>query len=252
MVFIKQVPDTDDVKWTPNNNIDRVNTESIMNIVDKEALYAAITLKNKLKGNVTAVSMGPNKAVDILKEAIALGADDAALLSDSKFVGSDTLATSKVLTAAIKEKYPQTDLLLFGQSASDGETAQTGPYVATRLDMPCVNFVTEILDVADGYATVISETEQEKITYKVKLPAVLCINNYVVKPELPRIDGYINAHNHNYKIFNIYELKLSENETGIKGSPTYVSNVYKHHEGRDCKIIGVDELINELKRCANE
>ena len=120
VVFIKQVPDTTDVKWTANNNIDRANTESVLNPVDKEALEAAIKLKEKYNAKVTAVSMGPNKAIEVLKEAIALGADDAALLNDSKFIGSDTCATSKVLASAVKAKFSSADLLLFGQSASDG------------------------------------------------------------------------------------------------------------------------------------
>lgn len=247
VVFIKQVPDTDDVKWTVNNNIDRVNTESIINLVDKQAIEVAIRLKETYNANVTAISMGPNKAVEILKEAIAMGVDDAVLLSDSKFTGSDTCATSKILATSIKEKFPDTNLILFGQSASDGETAQTGPSVAVRLNYPFITHVNEITEINDEFIFVNAETESQKISYKIKFPAVLCINNYIYKPSLPKISGYMRALDYNYKTLNIYDLKLNENETGIKGSPTYVSKVYRTHDMRNCTMLNNEELLKLLK-----
>ena len=246
-MFIKQVPDTDDVKWTINNNIDRANTESILNPLDKEALTAGINLKKQYGAKVNVISMGPDKAVEILKEAIALGADEAILLSDKKFVGSDTCATSKVLSSAVKARFPDADLILFGQSASDGETAQTGPSVAVRLNLPFLTHVNEIKEISEGYLTVNTETESEKVTYRIKLPAVLCINNYAVKPESPRIEGYIRAHDYNYKTYNIFDLKINEAETGVKGSPTYVSKVYKTQEGRNCKMTDTDGILKQIK-----
>ena len=110
VVFVKQVPDTNDVKWTENNNIDRTNMESVINPADKQALEAALFIKDRYGANITAVTMGPSKSIEVLKEAISMGVDDAFLLCDAKFAGSDTCATSKVLSAAIKEKLPQTDL----------------------------------------------------------------------------------------------------------------------------------------------
>ena len=250
VVFIKQVPDTDDVKWTANNNIDRANTESILNPLDSQALECSICLKNKYNAKVTAVSMGPNKAIEVLKEAIAMGVEEAVLLSDSKFVGSDTCATSKVLASSIWEKFPNTDLILFGQSASDGETSQTGPSVAVRLNYPFAVHVNEITEISDGYVTVNCETEQEKAVLKVKLPAVLCINNSVYTPSLPKIDGYIKAHDYNYKTYNIYELKVSQDETGVKGSPTYVSKVYKTKDSRDCKMTDTNEILKVIREAS--
>ena len=138
VVFVKQVPDTNDVKWTENNNIDRTNMESVINPADRQALEAALILKDRYGATISAIAMGPAKAVEVLKEAIAMGVDDAFLLCDSKFAGSDTCATSKVLAAAVKEKLPQTDLILFGQTAIDGETGQTGPSTATRLGLTSI------------------------------------------------------------------------------------------------------------------
>ena len=122
VVFIKQVPDTTDVKWTKDNNIDRTQMESIMNPVDKQAVELALKLKEQYNSTITAITMGPNKAIEVLKESVAMGVDDAVLLCDPKFAGSDTCATSKVLASAIKEKFPDTDLILFGQSTLGGNT----------------------------------------------------------------------------------------------------------------------------------
>ena len=248
-MFIKQVPDTNDVKWTPNNNIDRTKTDSIINPVDKEALEVALRLKETYNANITAITMGPSKAVEVLQEAIAMGCDNAALLCDSKFAGSDTLATSKVLAASIKEKFPDTDLIITGQSAIDGETAQTGLAVAVRLNIPFVAHVNEVIEINTNKIIVNAETETYKTVYELNMPALICINNYVFKPRLPRIDGYMKAQKYNYPAYNLYELNLGECETGIKGSPTYVSKVYRTDEKRECKFI---EDLNKLARIIKE
>lgn len=252
-MFIKQVPDTNDVKWTENNNIDRSKMECIMNPVDKQALEASLRIKECKGAAVYAVTMGPEKAKNILEEAIAMGVDDAFLLCDSKFAGSDTLATSKILSAAIKELIPDTDLIICGQSAIDGETGQTGFCTAARLNMPCTGGVSEILELTDDSITVLSETENNKITCKMNLPAFICINNYIYKPRIPKIGGYINAQNYNYKVYNIYDLNLRDNETGFKGSPTYVSRVFKNEDTRngivfDANSVPVSEIYKEIKK----
>lgn len=254
-MFIKQVPDTDDVKWTENNNIDRTNMESILNPLDKQALEAALNLKDKYNVHITAVTMGPKKAEAILKEAIALGADDAILLCDSQFAGSDTNATSTVLAYAIKEKLPQTDLILCGQTAIDGETSQTGISTASRLDCPCITNVNEIIEISDEkYLIVNSETEKEQLTVKTKLPCVICINNYKTGNLIPKISGYIKAKDYNIKSFNMYELNIPADTTGVKGSPTYVQKVYRNQEFRNCQFISTDNdnyskiLKEEIKK----
>ena len=241
VVFVKQVPDTNDVKWTENNNIDRTNMESVINPADKQALEAALLLKDRYNAHITAITMGPNKSIEVLKEAIAMGVDNAFLLCDPKFAGSDTCATSKVLAAAIQEKAPNTDLILFGQTAIDGETGQTGASVAARLNLTCISNVNEILELTENALTVISETEEEKNTIKAQMPLALCINNYVIKPRIPRINGYINAQQYNYKSFKSFELNLKSEDTGVKGSPTYVSKVFKNEEKRDCTILNYND-----------
>ena len=253
-VFIKQVPDTTDVKWTKDNNIDRTNMESIINPEDKSAIECALILKEKLNAHTTAITMGPQKAQTILSEAIAMGIDDAVLLCDPKFAGSDTCATSNVLASAVKNNVPEAKIILFGQTAIDGETGQTGVSTAVKLNIPFISRVTEIIDANENEITVISETEHEKITYKATLPVALCISNFKQKPRLAKIDGYIKAQKYNYTCAKHTDLNLSQEETGIKGSPTYVSKVYKNEAGRCCKYIEYTDtktIINEIKGAIN-
>ncbi len=255
VVFIKQVPDTDNVKWTENNNIDRANTDCIINPLDKQAIEAALNIKKINNAHTTAVTMGPINAKCILKEAIALGMDEAAILCDSKFAGSDTCSTSKVLSGIIKEKYPDTDLILFGQSAIDGETSQTGPATAVRLNMPFITHVKEI-NISDNDTLVVNqETDGYKTTYRVEMPAVLCINNYAIQPHIPSISGYMKAQDYEIKSYNFYDLNLSETDTGIKGSPTSVVKVFRNEMHRNCKMLDEEKdknypdfIFNEIKK----
>lgn len=237
VAFIKQVPDTNDVKWTQNNNIDRTKMDSIINPVDKEVLEAALCLKDKYNARTIAITMGPEKSVSILKEAIAMGFDEAFLLCDSKFAASDTCATSRVLAAAIKEKLPSTNLILFGQNAIDGETSQTGPSTAARLNLPFISNVKEIKNIQNGIVNVFCETETAKSIYDINLPCVLIIKDYISTPRLPKIEGYIRSQEYTYKTFNLAELKLKETEAGLKGSPTSVVYIYRNDDKRNCNFI---------------
>ncbi len=247
-MFVKQVPDTNDVKWTENNNIDRAKMECIINPVDKKALEVALQLKEKYQANTWAVTMGPVKSKCILEEAIAMGIDNAVLLCDSKFAGSDTCATSKVLAARIKEKLPNTDIIIFGQTAIDGETGQTGISTATRLNFPCITQVSEVISISENSIMLTCENETSKKTLKVQLPVALCINNYVCSPRLPKIGGYIKAQKYRYETYNLIDLNLKSTDTGVKGSPTFVSKVFKSDNTRVCKIIDTsDDLIFEIK-----
>ena len=115
------------------------------------------------------------------------------------------------------------------------------------MNYPCITHVNEIKEYTDGEVTVNSETETEIVTYKVKLPAVLCLHNSIYTPSLPKIKGYIRAHDYNYKIYNIFEIDLKEDEAGVKGCPTYVSKVYKMQENRNCKMLNTAEILEKIK-----
>ena len=250
-VFIKQVPDTNDVKWTENNNIDRARMDSIINPVDKQAVEAALELKDNIGAYVCVISMGPDKAKSILKESIAMGCDDAVLLCSPKFAGSDTCATSRVLASFIKQKFSDVDLILFGQSAIDGETSQTGPSTAARLNLPCLSHVNKIESSNENTLKICTETEDTKCVYNAALPFVLCINNYIKPPRIPKINGYIKAHNYEIKSFNHTDLNLTDTQIGVKGSPTWVSKVFKIKEGRNGRIFEQSETEMFLEYVIN-
>ena len=120
---VKQVPDTQDIKWTENNTMQREGVESILNPYDVYATELALKLKSKYGAEITAITMGPNQAKDMLKKLIALGVDNAVLVSDKKFAGADTFATGTTLSAAIKKTLPDFDLIICGQFAIDGDRA---------------------------------------------------------------------------------------------------------------------------------
>lgn len=259
IVFIKQVPDTNDVKWTDDNNIDRASTESVLNPQDDAALQTALKLKEKYGANVIVATMGPKNALSVLKDAIAKGADDAILLCDSKFAGSDTCATSRVLARFVQDKFKDADLILFGQSASDGETAQTGPSVSVRLDFPFVSHVKKIIDFKDDTLTVISENDKAEDTVEIKLPCSLLIDNLSLKTEIPGVSGYMKAQDYVYTTYNLYELSLDTDVTGVKGSPTRVRKMFRAPAGRNCKFITpespenyIDSVIDEIKKGAEK
>ena len=182
---IKQVPDTADIKWTENNTIQREGVESIINPFDTYAIETAVRLKEKIKDtHITVLSMGPPQAEEIIKRAISMGADEGFLVSDRKFAGADTIATSRTLAGAIKEKVPNVDLIICGQFATDGDTAQTGPSIAQHLKFPQVTYVKEILDFKDGFLTVKREVEDGIEIVKAAVPVVLCM----LKCEMNRED----------------------------------------------------------------
>ena len=227
--------------------------ESIMNPVDRQAIEAALQIKDKTNAYVTVITMGPGKAQRVLEEAIAMGVDDAYLLFDSKFAGSDTWATSLVLSSVIKSRMNDTNLIIFGQTAIDGETGQTGLSTATRLNFPCISHVTSIVNVSEEEIEVVSETEKERTTSKAKFPVALCINNFEHRPRVPKINGYIRAKDYYYNIFNASDIYLDASQIGVKGSPTYVSKVYRSQNKRTCEFIDTTkenykkELADKIK-----
>ena len=247
VVCIKQVPDTADIKWTANNTIQREGMESIINPFDEYALETALKIKDKRpETEITVLTMGPMQAEEMLRKAIARGADKAYLLSDKKFAGSDTVATSKTLAAAIRKFVPDFDLIICGQFAIDGDTAQTGPSIAQYLDIAQITYVKNVDEICDSCVTVTKETEIAAETLKAKLPALLCMLKceYELRPAL--IDGYITAHEAEIDVLNIEAIELSAEEAGMKGSPTYVSAAFRPEQ----KTPGEKIIKNSAKEYA--
>lgn len=225
---IKQVPDTADIKWTENNTIQREGVESIINPFDMYAIETAVRLKEKIKDtHITVLSMGPPQAEEILKKAISIGADEAFLVSDRKFAGADTVATSRTLARAIEEKVKDVDLIICGQFAIDGDTAQTGPSIAQHLDFPQITYVKEVIGYKDGFLTVKREVEDGIEIVKTTLPAVLCMLKCDYEPRRPLIEGFIKAHDAKIPAYSMEDINLTPEEVGMKGSPTYVSKAFR-------------------------
>ena len=236
VVCIKQVPDTTDIKWTEHNTIQREGVESIINPFDEYALETAIRLKDKYGANVIAISMGPPQAEDILRKAIAMGCDEAFLVSDRKFSGADTIATSRTLASAIKEKAPDVDLIVCGQFATDGDTAQTGPSIAENLNMPQVTYVKEITNIEDSFAIIKKEVEDGIETHKMKLPGLICVQKCDYEPRSIKINGYIQSQDSTVPYYNSEDIKLDHSLAGIKGSPTYVSKAFRPEQKKECEM----------------
>lgn len=239
---IKQVPDTADIKWTENNTIQREGVESIINPFDTYAIETAVRLKEKIQDvHITALSMGPPQAEEILKKAIAMGVDEGFLVSDRKFAGADTVATSRTLATAIKEKIKDIDLIICGQFATDGDTAQTGPSIAQFLNFAQVTYVKEITgykeDQNSGILTVKREVEDGIEIVEVKLPAVLCMLKCDYEPRRPLISGFERAHQAKIKSYSMEDINLSAEEVGMKGSPTYVSKAFRPEQKKGGDVI---------------
>jgi electron transfer flavoprotein beta subunit len=226
LVFVKQVPDTDDVKLDPKTgNLRREGVASMLNPLDANAVEAAVRLKEKYGATVVAVSMGPPQAEDVLKKALALGCDEACLLSDRAFGGADTLATAYTLSKAA-DKIGDYDLLLFGRHAVDGDTAQTGPATASFLGIPQVTLASSI-DVQDGW--VICDRALEDCTQKVraKLPALVTVTGEINKPRYPTPINIMKALKKPRSVWNAADLGADAAMIGTPGSPSSTKKVFE-------------------------
>lgn len=225
---IKQVPDTTDIKWTEHNTINREGVESIINPYDVYAIEAALKIKNSNQNTeITALTMGPAQAESMLRKTIALGVDKAVLISDKKFAGADTYATGKTLSRAVQSVLPDFSLVICGQFAIDGDTAQTGPSIANHLNIPQITFVQEIVECTTDYIIVKRQADDGIETIKAKLPALICVLQSSEEPSRATINGCKHAQKSEIPVLSMENLGLQPEETGIKGSPTYVSKAFR-------------------------
>ncbi len=249
MVLLKQVPDTQDIKWSKENNIVREGLLSILNPVDDYALEIARDLEVAGSKHTTAFSMGPMQAKSVLEYALARGANEAFLLNDKKFVGSDTLATAHVLRNAIGKFAADFDLILCGQSALDGETAQTPPSLAQMLGVNYISNVSRVIEICDEVAIVEQKTPEATLEIEIKLPAVVSVIEGEIEPEKPKIGDYINAQVKGVEVLSAENIGIDPKLCGIIGSPTCVSKVYRPQITRKNESIqdGVELILEALK-----
>ena len=233
IVCIKQVPDTNDIKIDPvTNTLIREGVDSIINPFDLYAIEEAIRLKEQHGGKITALSMGPPQVESALRETVSMGIDEIILLTDRKFAGADTWATSLTLAEAIK-KIGEFDLIFFGQQAIDGDTAQVGPGVAAHLKLPQTGFVRKIEEIKDGKMIVQRLMEDGYDRVQMSLPAVLTVVKDINIPRLPSLRGKRNAKVIEMKIMTAVDLGLDENEIGLNGSPTQVIKIFSPEIKKD-------------------
>jgi len=222
IVCIKQVPDTNEVRINQETGtLIRDGVPSIINPDDKNAIEGALALKDLHGGQVTVLCMGPQQAKDALKEALAMGADEAVLLSDRAFAGSDTWATSTILASAI-EAIGGYDIIICGRQAIDGDTAQVGPETAEFLNIPQVTYAKEI-KVVDDRVQVTRYTEYGDYVIEAKMPLMLTAIKELNEPRLPSVRGIFKAYStDDVKVLTIEDLKIDMSQIGLKGSPTNV------------------------------
>jgi electron transfer flavoprotein beta subunit len=226
IVCIKQVPNTTDVKIDPvTNTLIREGVESVINPFDMYAIEEAVRLKERLGGKVTVVTMGPPQAESALREAISLGCDDAVLISDRKFAGSDTWATSYTLAQAIR-KIGDFNVILCGKQASDGDTAQVGPGISTHLDIPQVTYVKKIEDISAEKAKVERMTEEGYDIVEIPLPCLFTVVKEINTPRLPSLKGKIRAKSYNLIKWTADDIGCDAKNIGLDGSPTRVVRIF--------------------------
>jgi len=242
IVPIKQVPETSNAKMDEETGtMIREGVESIINPLDLYAIETAIRLKEQFCGEITVISMGPGKAIEAIKEAIAMGCDKGILLSDRKFAGSDTWATSYVLSECIK-KLKNFDLILCGERATDGDTAQVGPGVASFLDLPISTFTSEIVKVEKDSIKVKRLVEGGYELLELELPALLTVVKEISDPRLPTLKGKLKAKEIKIPIWGPQNIDVQNECLGLNGSPTRVVKIFAQKISRQGeKFIVKDE-----------
>ena len=226
IVCIKQVPNTTDVKIDPvTNTLIRDGVESVINPFDAYAIEEGVRLKERFGGKVTVVTMGPPQAENALKEAISLGCDEGILVSDRKFAGSDTWATSYTLSMAIK-KIGAFDIIICGKQASDGDTAQVGPGISTHLDIPQVTYVKKIEEIKDNKARVERMMEEGYDIVETPLPCLFTVVKEINSPRLPSLKGMMRAKSAKIVKWTADDIGADPKSIGLDGSPTRVVKIF--------------------------
>ena len=251
VVCIKQVPDTNEIKLNPETGtLIRDGVPSIINPDDKGGLEMALQLKDKFGAEVTVITMGPPQADKALREAIAMGADRAILLTDRKFAGADTLATSNALAGALKSL--EYDLIITGRQAIDGDTAQVGPQIAELLSLPQVTYV-EDLEVVEGGYRIRKSTEDGYQVVFAPNPSLVTVLSSANKARYMSVTGIVDAYSKEVEIWGVNDIVVDEKSLGLNGSPTRVAKSFtkglksagEMYETDTEEVVGI--IISKLK-----
>ncbi|MBN1542947.1 electron transfer flavoprotein subunit beta/FixA family protein [candidate division KSB1 bacterium] len=226
VVCVKQVPDTVEISIDPETHtLIREGVAATLNPFDAWALETAIRIRDERGGCVTALSMGPPQAETVLRQAIALGADDGVLLSDRAFAGADTLATSYTLARAVQALAP-VDLVVCGKQAVDGDTAQVGPGIAAHLDWPQICFVKKIYATTSDSLTAERAAESGSEIVTSSLPCVLTVVKDTCRLRFPTLKQQMRARHAEIPIWGAREIGVDPEKCGLNGSPTWVDRIF--------------------------
>jgi len=227
IVLAKQVPEPDKIKIDRNSGtIGRVGVPSMLNPDDANAMEAALELKDNYPDTtVSVVSMGPKQAMSTLRECLAMGADDAYLISSPAFGGADTCATSKTLAAAVK-KLGDFDFIFAGRQSTDGDTAQVGPQTAQRLGVPSVTYVQKIREIKQDTIIVERALEDGYEVIEVEKPCLMTVIKELNTPRYMSVIKIEDAYNEDITVWNEHSLRIDPKNAGIKASPTQVLRVF--------------------------
>lgn len=245
IVCIKQVPDTTEVRLDPKTGtLIRDGVPSIINPDDKSGLEAALRMKEEIGAHVTVLTMGPAQADLALREALAMGADRAILLTDKAFAGADTWATSTTLAAAIKKL--DYDLIIAGRQAIDGDTAQVGPQIAEHLKLPQVTYVEDLK--LDGDHLILKRAFEDGYhLVRVKTPCLITTLKELNEPRYMSVGGVLEAYREKtVEVWQLNDIEVDTNNIGLKGSPTQVKKSFTKGAKTAGKVyeVGVQEAVD--------
>jgi electron transfer flavoprotein beta subunit len=230
----------------------REGVQSIMNPFDRHAVEEGVRLKEQYGGTVTVVSMGPPQAEAVLREAVSCGADEAVLVSDRAFAGADTWATTYTLSKAIEKNGPF-DLIICGKQAIDGDTAQVGPGLARRLQIPYVSYVRKVTGFADNILSLHRLMDDGYDEVEMPLPGLLTVVKEINEPRVPSLKGKMKAKSLMIKTLNAEDIGAEPESIGLPGSTTQVVKVFApEFKGERSMLEGtvdeqVEQLVNKLE-----
>jgi len=248
VVCIKQVPGTTDIKIDPQTNtLVREGVQSIINPFDTYALEEGVRLRERFGGRVITISMGPPQADAALREAISLGADEAILLSDRAFAGSDTWATSYVLSKAIA-RIADYDVVLCGRQTLDGDTGQVGPGLSEMLGIPFVAYVSRVEEIGEGHMRVQRMVEEGYETIEMGLPAVITVVKEINVPRVPSLRGTMKSKTAEIPVWSAADIGAEDEKAGLAGSPTRVVRVFFPQRERRSEMLegSIEEQVDKL------
>lgn len=227
LVCIKQVPGTSKVEVDSVTGVlKRDGVDTKMNPYDLYALEAALDIKEKKGSKVKVISMGPPQAMEVIREAYMMGADEGALISDRKFAGADVLATSYTLSQGVRKMSPY-DLILCGKQTTDGDTAQVGPEMAEYLGISHVANVIDIIEVKDHSIVVTMDMPNTIEKVEVEYPCLLTVEKDINQPRLPSYKRKLETKDRDIRVISIKDFEdQDENRYGLNGSPTQVEKIF--------------------------